>query len=275
MDHKDLCEHTRIRLIAAAVGLQQCTKTASNIVPIPGGDRVIAIGARAQVRALLGAAPASGSELAFTNDGREPDWSAYAAAESAGDLPPLPDAWGTMYGNGEALEDRTGYTADQMRGYAIDVIARAPLPDDDTVHRLHKLREEVAIMYQMLDDGEWAEHIAVTPEGQNLETAITKLVGRANAAHAPLPAQGGDSVPATIAAGQEAANEKDAARWRKVLMHVGGCYCSEGVRFTLRGLPPIKDANIMKGSVAQHFTEAVDAAMAAVGAAGQEGGDHA
>jgi hypothetical protein len=57
MDHKDLCEHTRIRLIAAAVGHQQCMKTASNIVQIPGGDRVIAIGTPAQVRALLGAAP--------------------------------------------------------------------------------------------------------------------------------------------------------------------------------------------------------------------------
>ena len=55
MDHKDLCEHTRIRLIAAALSHQQCTKTASNIVPIPGGDRVIAIGTPAQVRALLAA----------------------------------------------------------------------------------------------------------------------------------------------------------------------------------------------------------------------------
>jgi hypothetical protein len=53
MDNKDLCEHTRIRLIAAAIGHQQCTKTASNIVPIPGSDRVIAIGTPAQVRALL------------------------------------------------------------------------------------------------------------------------------------------------------------------------------------------------------------------------------
>jgi hypothetical protein len=53
MDHKDLCEHTRIRLIAAAIGHQQCTKTASNIVPIPGGDRVIAIGTPAQVAMML------------------------------------------------------------------------------------------------------------------------------------------------------------------------------------------------------------------------------
>lgn len=57
MDHKDLCEHTRIRLIAAAVGHQQCTKTESDIIPIPGGDRVIAIGTPAQVAGLVGLAP--------------------------------------------------------------------------------------------------------------------------------------------------------------------------------------------------------------------------
>ncbi len=57
MDHKDLCEHTRIRLIAAAVGHQQCTKTASNIIPLPGTDRVIAIGTPAQVAQLLPEAP--------------------------------------------------------------------------------------------------------------------------------------------------------------------------------------------------------------------------
>ena len=49
----DPCDTMRNNLIAAAVGLQQCTKTASNIVHIPGGDRVIAIGTPAQVRALL------------------------------------------------------------------------------------------------------------------------------------------------------------------------------------------------------------------------------
>lgn len=47
------CEQTRIRLIAAAIGHQQCTKTAANIVPIPGGERVIAIGTRAEVAGVL------------------------------------------------------------------------------------------------------------------------------------------------------------------------------------------------------------------------------
>jgi hypothetical protein len=39
MDNKidTTCEHTKIRLIAAAIGHQQCTATAANVIPIPGG----------------------------------------------------------------------------------------------------------------------------------------------------------------------------------------------------------------------------------------------
>lgn len=90
-----LHEAKRLRLLAAVLELQHYTSTASNIVPIPGGDRVIAIGTPAQVRALLGAASSeiansehaiNGSELAFVNDGREPDWNAYAAAEACADM---------------------------------------------------------------------------------------------------------------------------------------------------------------------------------------------
>ena len=47
------CEHTRIRLIAAAVGHQQCTKTAANVIPLPGTKRFITIGTPAEVIALL------------------------------------------------------------------------------------------------------------------------------------------------------------------------------------------------------------------------------
>jgi hypothetical protein len=57
MDHKDLCNHTRIKLIASAVGHQQCTKTEANIIPLPGGERVIAIGTPAEVCGLLADAP--------------------------------------------------------------------------------------------------------------------------------------------------------------------------------------------------------------------------
>lgn len=46
-------EVRRLRLLAAALDLQHYTSTESNIVHIPGGDRVIAIGTPAQVRALL------------------------------------------------------------------------------------------------------------------------------------------------------------------------------------------------------------------------------
>jgi hypothetical protein len=41
-----------------------------------------------------------------------------------------------------------------------------------------ELEKEVSIMYQMLDDGEWAEHVAKTCLGQQLETAITRAIGR-------------------------------------------------------------------------------------------------
>lgn len=70
MDNKiDPCDTMRVNLIAAAVGLQQCTKTESNIVPIPDG-RVIAVGTPAEVRELLAAdvdapaAPAASSKFA-------------------------------------------------------------------------------------------------------------------------------------------------------------------------------------------------------------------
>jgi hypothetical protein len=52
-----LCEHTKIRLIAAAIGHQQCTKTAANVIPIPGTERFIAIGTAAEVARLLEIAP--------------------------------------------------------------------------------------------------------------------------------------------------------------------------------------------------------------------------
>jgi hypothetical protein len=48
-----LCEHTRIRLIAAAIGHQQCTKTAANVIPLPGTDRIIAIGTPVEVTQVL------------------------------------------------------------------------------------------------------------------------------------------------------------------------------------------------------------------------------
>jgi hypothetical protein len=103
----------------------------------------------------------------------------------------MKEAWQVLLDAGVCPGTEGMSLADGIRA----ALARAPLPDDETVHRLHKLREEVAIMYQMLDDEEWAEHIAVTPEGQNLETAITKLVSRTNAARAPLPAQGDGMEP--------------------------------------------------------------------------------
>lgn len=59
-----LHEAKRLRLLAAALELQHFTSTATNIVPIPGGDCVIAIGTPAQVRGLLGDTAAARDVLA-------------------------------------------------------------------------------------------------------------------------------------------------------------------------------------------------------------------
>lgn len=58
-----------------------------------------------------------------------------------------------------------------------------------------------------------------------------------------------------------AALEKDAARWKKVVHHVGADNFLNGAQFVIRGIPaPI---NVMRGSVAEHFTKAIDTAMEA------------
>jgi hypothetical protein len=53
-----------------------------------------------------------------------------AERAAGGELPPLPDAWGTMYGKHDHDQERDGYTDDQMRGYAIDYAARAAHPGE-------------------------------------------------------------------------------------------------------------------------------------------------
>jgi hypothetical protein len=53
MDTDILHEAKRLRLLAAALELQHYTSTAANMVPIPGGDQVIAIGTPGDVARLL------------------------------------------------------------------------------------------------------------------------------------------------------------------------------------------------------------------------------
>jgi hypothetical protein len=55
--HIDPRETARNNLLALA--LQHCTKTAANIVPIPGRRQIIAIGTRAEVERLLELAPSA------------------------------------------------------------------------------------------------------------------------------------------------------------------------------------------------------------------------
>lgn len=73
-----------LRLIGAALALQQATAIPANIVPLPGTGRFVVIGTPAEVARLMEIG------VAFTSDGREPEWAAYAAAEAA---PALPADW--------------------------------------------------------------------------------------------------------------------------------------------------------------------------------------
>lgn len=95
-----LHEAKRLRLLAAALELQHYTSTAANVVEIPGGDQVIAIGAPAEVTRLLGIAP---------------------AVVGAGELPPKPH---TTY-NGYSDGSEPLWTAEQMEDYARAAISHA------------------------------------------------------------------------------------------------------------------------------------------------------
>lgn len=57
--------------------------------------------------------------------------------------------------------------------------------------------------------------------------------------------------------------QRNAARWEEVLRQVGADRQCGGFRFTLYNLRPIPGSNPMQGAVCQHFTQAVDAALAA------------
>lgn len=86
----------------------------------------------------------------------------------------------------------------------------------------------------------WHEHWAKFPVGTNFYTQPA--------------AQGMDA--------------QDAARWREVLQHVGAAPHFGGQHFTLNTLQAPDTslgfkANLMSGSVAQHFTKAIDATLAA------------
>lgn len=68
---------------------------------------------------------------------------------------------------------------------------------------------------------------------------------------------------------------QDAARWREVIQHVGAAPHFGGQHFTLNTLQAPDTslgfkANLMSGSVAQHFTKAIDAARAAQAKQGEQ-----
>lgn len=120
-----LREVTRLRLLAAALELQHLTGTAANVVPIPGGDRVIVIGTPAAVRGLLDTACAHCGRLPGDPEGMC-DWmecpvGSVWAARAADELPPKPH---TTY-NGYSDGSEPLWTAEQMEDYARAAIVRS------------------------------------------------------------------------------------------------------------------------------------------------------
>jgi hypothetical protein len=112
-----LHEAKKLRLLAAALELQHYTSTAANIVPIPGGDRVIAIGTPAQVRALMGGTAAASMRTEGFVDAR-------GNVCLPVDQPALPPKPPTTY-NGYSDGSEPLWTAEQMDDYAHAAIARA------------------------------------------------------------------------------------------------------------------------------------------------------
>lgn len=119
-----LHEAKRLRLLAAVLDLQHYTSTESNIVPIPGGDRVIAIGTPAQVRALL--EPCAHCKRLPGDPEGMCDWiecpvGSVPVAGAEAELPPKPH---TTY-NGYSDGSEPLWTAEQMDDYARAAIAHA------------------------------------------------------------------------------------------------------------------------------------------------------
>lgn len=57
------------------------------------------------------------------------------------------------------------------------------------------------------------------------------------------------------------AAKKDAARWNRAIMYIGADNILGGAQYVIRGIPA--PVNVMNGSVSEHFTNSIDAAMAA------------
>lgn len=66
------------------------------------------------------------------------------------------------------------------------------------------------------------------------------------------------------AAPVDAQDAVDAKRWREMLLHVGGrLHHDLGQIFTITYVKPVAGANIMRGGVSEHFTQAIDAILQA------------
>lgn len=131
-----------------------------------------------------------------------------------------------------------------------------------THHQLERqLLEALTVRHGMVAVGS----IRFTHDGEIwvLETKSGERLAHGIGDQFQVMAPAAQSKPA--GAGAQSDDAECAARWREVLMQVGGRdeKYHGGQYFALGFLKPVDGADIMRGSVAQHFTEAIDAARAA------------
>ena len=100
------------------------------------------------------------------------------------------------------------------------------------------IRSCIAIAYKYCSDPESYRYLK-----QDLEAMLA------------APAHPAEGVPA------QAADAQDAARWRETIKHVGDEDRFSAARYVIRGIEAPR--NVMRGSVAEHFTKSIDAALAA------------
>ena len=233
------CEHAKIRLIAAAVGFQQCTKTAGTEVQIPGTDKRILIGNDAYL-AKVAAPAADFDRLAstaveqaepskFDNPLPPQDFIDYVAKNYSGDVHFADPAWHALklwnaamrsakqaapaspeqvqapmvekvraamkraYCLGQTYwqqadseyasqHKKADVTAGRFIELTDEICAQLAAPSVAATAVDDELRHAVRQMTSALAAREWAEHVSCDPDIEALESQITELVGKVNAA---------------------------------------------------------------------------------------------
>jgi hypothetical protein len=127
--HVDPCATARNNFLAAGLVLQQCTKTAANIVDIPGKGQIIAMGTKTDVARLLELAPIAAPTQASTAQAEPGKWNVLREDDSP-DVARLLDV---ILRNGVCLMDRQYSKIDWTQVADWRYSAPAAKPDPSTV----------------------------------------------------------------------------------------------------------------------------------------------